>query len=42
MLNWIGWNRTVYLYKNGFCLKLSIIVDMPQNPNKQTNEYIRY
>ena len=29
MLNWIVWNRTVYLYKNGFGIKLSTKVDMP-------------
>ena len=21
MLNWIGWNKTVYMYKNGFGIK---------------------
>ena len=29
MLNWILWNRTVYLYKNGFSIKQPTMVDMP-------------
>ena len=29
MLNWIVWNRTVYLYKNGFEIKKPTKVDMP-------------
>ena len=33
MLNWIVWNRTVCLYKNGFGIKYPAKVD----PNKQTN-----
>ena len=31
MLNWIIWNRTVYLYKNGFGIKSPTKVDMPFN-----------
>ena len=27
-LNWIDWNRTVYMYKNGFGIKIPM-VDMP-------------
>ena len=29
MLNWIVWNRTDYLYQNGFGLKQPTKVDMP-------------
>ena len=29
MLNWIVWNRTVSMYKNGFGIKWPIMVDMP-------------
>ena len=29
MLNWIVWNRTDYLYKNGLDIKLPTKVDMP-------------
>ena len=29
MLNWIVWDRTGYLYKNGFGIKLPTKVDMP-------------
>ena len=29
MLNWIVWNKTVYMYKNGFGIKEPMIVDMP-------------
>ena len=29
MLNWIVWNSTVYLYKNGFGIKKPKKVDMP-------------
>ena len=29
MLNWIVWNRTDYLNKNGFGIKLPTKVDMP-------------
>ena len=29
MLNWIVWNRTVYMYKNGFGIKWPAMVDMP-------------
>ena len=29
MLNWIVWNRTVYMYKNGFGIKLPKMIDMP-------------
>ena len=29
MLNWIIWNRTAYLHKNGFGVKLPTKVDMP-------------
>ena len=29
MLNWIVWNRRVYLYKNGFGIKQPTMVDMP-------------
>ena len=28
MLNWIVWNRTDYLYKNGFCVKYPTKVDI--------------
>ena len=28
MLNWIVWNRTHYLYKNGFGIKYPTTVDM--------------
>ena len=35
MLNRIVWNRTVYLYKNGFGIKYHTKVDIPWNPNKQ-------
>ena len=38
MLNWIVWNRTVYLYKNGFGIKSPTKVGLSQNPNKQTNK----
>ena len=27
--NWIVWNRTVYMYKNGFGIKWPIVVDVP-------------
>ena len=30
MLNWFVWNRTVYMYKTGFGIKLPRIVDMPK------------
>ena len=29
MLNWIVWNRTDYLHKNGFGVKKPTKVDMP-------------
>ena len=29
MIKWIVWNRTVYLYKNGFGIKQPTMVDMP-------------
>ena len=29
MLNWIVWNGTDYLYKNGFGVKLPTKVDLP-------------
>ena len=29
MLNWIAWNRTDYLHKNGIGIKLPTNVDMP-------------
>ena len=29
MLNWIAWNRTDYLYKNGFGIEQPTNVDMP-------------
>ena len=29
MLKWIVWNRTVYMHKNGFGIKLPTMVDMP-------------
>ena len=29
MLNWIVWNRTEYLHKNGFGVKEPTKVDMP-------------
>ena len=29
MLNWIVWNRTVYIYKNGFVIKQPSMVGMP-------------
>ena len=35
MLNWIVWNRTDYLYKNGFDIKQPTKVDMPKTPNNQ-------
>ena len=28
MLNWIVWNRTVYVYKNGFAIKQPTKVDI--------------
>ena len=28
LLNWIVWNRTVYIYKNGFGIEWLIMVDM--------------
>ena len=34
MLNWIVWNRTIFI-KNGFGVKLSAKVGMPWNPNNQ-------
>ena len=34
MFNWIGWNKTVYMYKNGFSIKLPSMVDMPYNHTK--------
>ena len=37
MLNWIVWNRTVYLYKNGFGDDKPTKVDMPWNPNKMNH-----
>ena len=37
MLNYIVWNRTVYMYKNGFGIKYRTMVDMP---NKQKNGYL--
>ena len=36
MLNWIVWNITVYIYKNGFGIKWPTMVDMLWNP---TNLY---
>ena len=39
MLNWIVWNRTVYLYKNGFRLNNHLQrSDMPQNPNNKNKK----
>ena len=38
MLNLIVWNRTIYLYKNEFGIKLPMKVDMPQNTNQPTNK----
>ena len=39
ILNWGVWNRTDYLYKNGFDIKLPTKVDMPQKPtNQPTNQ----
>ena len=29
MLNWIGWNRTDYLYKNGLGVTYPTKIDMP-------------
>ena len=29
MLNWIVWNWNVYMYKNGFGIKYTTMVDMP-------------
>ena len=29
MLNWIVWNKTVYMYKNGFGIKEPTMIDMP-------------
>ena len=29
MPKWITWNRTDYLYKNGFGVKYATVVDMP-------------
>ena len=31
MLNWIIWNKTEYLYKNGFGVKLPTNIDMLQS-----------
>ena len=41
MLNWIVWNKTVFLYKNGFDAKQPTNVDMSLNSNKQTHKNIR-
>ena len=38
MLNWIVWNRTVYVYENGFGIKYPTKVDMSLNLNKQKNK----
>ena len=35
MLNWIVWNKTDYLHKNGFAVGLPTKVDMPWNPTNQ-------
>ena len=36
MLNWIIWNRTDFLYKNGLGIKKTTKVDNPTNqPTKQ-------
>ena len=40
ILKWIVWNRTVYMYINGFGIKNPTMVDMPLNQNKQTNKQI--
>ena len=37
MLNWIVWNGTVYMYKNGFGIKQPTMVDMPYNKTKQNH-----
>ena len=29
MLNWIVWNRAVYMYENGFRVKQITVDDMP-------------
>ena len=29
MINWIVWNRTVYMYKNGFGVRWPTMIDMP-------------
>ena len=40
MLNLIVWNRTVYMYKNGFDIKLSTMVDVPYNQTKPPTKMI--
>ena len=40
MLNWIVWNRTNYLNKDGFGVNYLTKVDMLQNPtNQPTNRF---
>ena len=39
MLNWIVWNGTVYMYKNGFGIRYTKMVDMPKKTKKQTNKH---
>ena len=29
MINWVVWNRTVYMYNNGFGIKQPTIIDAP-------------
>ena len=43
MLNWIVWNRTVYMYKNGFGINnLLWLMCHKTKPNKQTDECINH
>ena len=36
MLNWIVWNRTDYLHKNGFGVEWPTKVDILEKPNLPT------
>ena len=38
MLNWFVWNRTDYLYKNGFGIKYSYKGRYAIKPNQPTNQ----
>ena len=40
MLNWIVWNRTDYLDKNGFGVKKPTKVDLPLKKKQPTNHYL--